>query len=117
MPKTTSVSSAAPASTSGYGVFGLRGYTSVAGLGAPLAVEGVINVPGGPLAVEGASFGGYLGNASSLADTVLGTQTAPSGPAPNPFAPGLREGNRGTLNEPTASEFADSGSLSGNIFN
>lgn len=104
--------SPAPAgSTAGYGVFG---YTPVAGIGAPLAVEGVIQIPGGPLAVEGASFGGYLG--TTLSNSVLGTPTKTLGPAPNPFAPGLREGNRGTWNEPHAAEVADSGSLSGNIF-
>lgn len=104
-------SGAASAPVSGYGVFG---YTPVAGLGAPLAVEGVIQIPGGPLAVEGAGFGGYLG--TTLSNSVLGTQTKTIGPAPNPFAPGLREGNRGTWNEPSAAEVADSGSLSGNIF-
>lgn len=105
------LTSSGSASTAGYGVFG---YTPVAGLGAPLAVEGVIQIPGGPLAVEGAGFGGYLG--TTLSNSVLGTQTKTIGPAPNPFAPGLREGNRGTWNEPSAAEVADSGSLSGNIF-
>jgi hypothetical protein len=106
-------------SNSNYGVFGLNGYTDVAGMvntpGGPLAVEGVISIPGGgPLAVEGASFGGYLG--SSLSDSVVGTPSRSMGPAVNPFAPGLREGNRGTMNEAHASEVADAGSLSGNIF-
>jgi len=104
-----------------YGVFGMNGYTAVDGLGGivnapggPLAVEGVITIPGGgPLAVEGASLGGYLGG--TLSDSVLGTQTL-GAPAPNPFAPGLREGNRGTMLEPHAAEVADSGSLGGNIF-
>lgn len=104
---------------SNYGVFGLNGYTDVGGMvstpGGPLAVEGVISIPGGgPLAVEGASFGGYLGG--TLTDSVLGTPKVTSGPAPNPFAPGLREGNRGTMNEAHAGEVADAGSLSGNIF-
>jgi hypothetical protein len=102
-----------------YGVFGLNGYTDVSGMvnagGTPLAVEGVISIPGaGPLAVEGASFGGYLGG--TLSDSALGTPTQTPGAAPNPFAPGLREGDRGTHGESHASEVADAGSLSGNIF-
>ena len=128
LPKDTIVVTPAAGAASGYGVFGLgsnygvfglNGYTDVGGMvntpGGPLAVEGVISIPGGgPLAVEGASFGGYLG--SSLSDSVVGTPSHSMGPAVNPFAPGLREGNRGTMNEAHAGEVADAGSLSGNIF-